>query len=58
MINEDVKLIIRPTTVAFQLLIEVYLVHPETSSIIALCGLCGTGVVFPCATGCLTHNAC
>lgn len=45
-----IKLIICPNTVAFQLPIEVYLVHPETSSVITLCGLCRTGVVFSCAT--------
>ena len=49
--NEDIKLIVRPKTMAFQLLIEVYLVHPETNPAIALCGLCRIGVVFPCAIG-------
>ena len=49
--DEDIKLIIRPKTMTFQHFIEVYLVHPETSSVIALCGLCGTSVVFSCATG-------
>jgi hypothetical protein len=49
--GEDIKHIIRPNTMAFQHLIEVCLVHPETSSVVALCGLCGTNVVFPCATG-------
>jgi len=49
--DEDIKLIIRPKTMAFQHFIEVYLVHPETSSVVALCGLCRTGVVFSCATG-------
>jgi hypothetical protein len=57
-LDEDIKLIIRPNTVAFQPLIEVYLVYSETSSVIALCGLGGTDVVLSCATGCLTHNAC
>src|ERR1700722_606524 len=49
--DEDIKHIIRPNTMAFQHLIEVYLVHPETSSVVALCGLCGTSVVFSCAIG-------
>ena len=49
--DEDIKLIIRPKTMAFQHFIEVYLVHPETSSVVALCGLCGTSVVLFCATG-------
>ena len=49
--DEDIKLIIRPKTMAFQHFIEVYLVHPEISSVVALCGLCRTSVVFSCATG-------
>jgi hypothetical protein len=48
--DEDIKHITRTNTMAFQHLIEVYLVHPETSSVVTLCGLCGTSVVFPCAT--------
>jgi hypothetical protein len=57
-LDEDIKLIIHPNTLGFQSLIEVYLVYPETSSVIALCGLAGQVSSFLVRLGCLTHNAC